>query len=64
MSDSRPVQRAWSGLSIASPPSYSPTASPLQDVQDAMGARRSAHDRAHDRARHSLDRHPTYVMAP
>jgi site-specific recombinase XerD len=36
---------------------------PLQDVQDAMGHADPRTTRAYDRARHSLDRHPTYTMA-
>jgi integrase len=36
---------------------------PLQDVQDAMGHADPRTTRAYDRARHNLDRHPSYAMA-
>jgi integrase/recombinase XerD len=36
---------------------------PLADVQDAMGHTDPRTTRRYDRARHRLDRHPTYVLA-
>ena len=55
----RTVQSMLAGLSLEE----AEAGASLRDIQDAAGHADTRTTRRYDRARHNLDRHPTYALA-